>query len=103
MNSKHLYLSFHVTYNQLERKPQPKLNLPRVGAGNDLSEIIIVDVAYRLAVSRMIESVEEFCAQLQIHTFPKTLVAAQRKIEVFFSRPAQIWLGASIIAQRERI
>jgi hypothetical protein len=38
----------------LEGAPQPKLDLPRVAAGDDLSEVNIVDVADWFAVSRMI-------------------------------------------------
>ena len=68
----------------LEGQPQPKLDLPRVAAGDDLSEINIVDVAYWFAVSRMVESVEEFCAELQIHAFLKALASAQGKVEVLF-------------------
>src|SRR6266446_10100107 len=86
----------------LEGQPQPKLDLPRVAAGDDLSEINIVDVAYWFAVSRMVESVEEFCAELQIHAFLKALASAQGKVEVLFSRSTKIWLGAGIIPQRER-
>ena len=68
----------------LEGKPQSKLDLPRVNTGDDLSEVNIVDVADWFAVSRIIESVEEFCAELQIHAFLKALASAQGKVEVLF-------------------
>jgi hypothetical protein len=86
----------------LEGEPQPKLNLPWIGPRDDLAKVVIVDVAYWFAVSRVIQSVKELCPELQINAFLNALGAAQGEVEVLFPRSTKIWLRARIIPQRER-
>ena len=78
-----MYLSFHLTYNQLERKPQPKLNLPRRGHGvDDKAGGRHGDVRDGETEIRMIERVVEFRAKLRADLFLNAEILECRKIEI---------------------